>query len=373
MLKMSNDRHHEKSNFDIVAIAASAGGVTAIRRVLSGLPSDFPAPILCLQHLNPFNTNVLAQVLQLRTNLTVRWAHEGEQLMAGVVYVCPPGHYFVVHANGTISLAQQATKNGWSQGVNHFFASVAQSYADRAIVVVLTGTGKGGAEGVQEVSSRGGIVLTQDKASSVAFGMPEAAIMTGCADRVLPCEEIAPLLVRLVCEGCSLSQIPSNNATSFSTTKQLSPMLQNLLPNLLDRAITIHRTDMGHIHLFERQSCTLELAVQRGFDPGSLHYFRTVNITDDLPCMSAVRAGQSIIVEDVEIDPIFISYRAIAKVVGYRAVQSTPLTSSSGNLLGVLSTYFRQPRRLLPWEMKLLDMHARHSGNLIEIFQTEKV
>lgn len=370
---MSRDRHHEKSNFGIVAIAASAGGVIAIRKILSGLPSDFPAPILCLQHLNPFETNVLAQVLQLRTNLTVRWAHAGEQLMAGVVYVCPPMYYFVVHANGTISLAQQATKNGWPQGVNHFFRSVAQSYADRAIVIVLTGTGKGGAEAVQEVSSRGGIVLAQDQASSVAFGMPEAAIVTGCVDGVLPCEDIAPLLVKLVCEGCSLSQIPSNNATSLGTTKQLPPMLQDTLSNLLDRAITIHRTDMGQIHLFERQSCTLELAVQKGFDPSLLHYFKTVNITDNSPCISAVRAGQSIIVEDVETDSMFISYRAIAKAVGHRAVHSIPLTSNSGNLLGVLSTHFRQPRRLLPWEMKLLDMHARHAGNLIELFQTEKV
>ncbi|MFN6561326.1 MAG: chemotaxis protein CheB [Nostoc sp. ChiSLP01] len=370
---MYSNRHDKKSKFAIVAIAASAGGVTAIRKVLSGLPSDFPAPILCLQHLNPLDSNVLAQVLQLRTNLTVRWAHRGEQLIAGVVYVCPPEHYFVVHANGTISLAQQATKHGWHHGVNHFFESVAQSYADSAVVVVLTGTGKGGAEGVREVSNRGGIVLAQDKASSVAYGMPEAAIATGNVDRVLPCEEIAPLLVRLVCEGCSLSEIPSNNTTSFSTKLQISPILQDALFSLLDRAIAMHRTDMGYIHLFEQQSCTLELLVQRGFDPGSFNYFRTLNITDNSPCISAVRAGESIIVEDVETDPIFSSHRAIAKAAGYRAVQSTPLTSGSGSLVGVLSTHFRQPRRLLPWEMKLVDMHARYAGNLIEVFQTQKV
>lgn len=370
---MSTARHHERSNFGIVAIAASAGGVTAIRKVLSGLPSGFPAPMLCLQHLSPFDTNVLAQVLQLRTHLTVRWAYSGEQLMAGVVYICPPEHYFVVHANGTISLAPQAAKHGWHQGVNAFFESVAKSYADRAVVVVLTGTGKGGAEGVQEVSHRGGIVLAQDRASCVADGMPQAAIATGCVDRVLPCEEIAPLLVRLVCEGSSLSQIPSNHTTSLDTKLQISPILQDALSDLLDRAIEMHRTDMGYIHLFERQSCTLEIAVQRGFEPSSFPYFRTVNITNNSPCMSAVRAGESIIVEDVETHSMFSSHRAIAKALGYRAVQSTPLTSSGGSLLGVLSTHFRQPRRFLPWEMKLLDMHARHASNLIEVFQTQKV
>ncbi|AUS99521.1 hypothetical protein CLI64_03480 [Nostoc sp. CENA543] len=370
---MSSDRHQKKSNFCIVAIAASAGGVTAIPKVLSGLPSNFPAPILCLQHLSLGDTNVLAQVLQLQTHLTVRWAHEGEKLMAGVVYVCPPGHYFIVNANGTISLAQQATKHGWHHGVNGFFESVAQSYADRAVVVVLTGTGKGGAEGVEEVSNRGGTVLVQDKTSSVAGGMPQAAIATGCVDRVLPCQEIAPLLVRLVCEGCSLSQIPSNHTTLFSTKLQISPMLQDALSDLLDQAVAMHRTNMGHIHLFERQSCTLELAVQRGFQPGSVDDFRTVNITDHSPCISAVRAGESIIVEDIETNLMFNSHRAIAASAGYRAVQSTPLTSDSGNLVGVLSTHFPQPRRFLPWEMNLLNMHARHAGNLIEIYQTQKV
>ncbi|WP_062297382.1 chemotaxis protein CheB [Nostoc piscinale] len=368
---MPSDRHGQKSNFGIVAIAASAGGVTAIRNVLSGLPSDFPVPILCLQHLNPFDTNVLAQVLQLRTHLTVRWAYGGEQLKASVVYVCPPGHYFVVHANGTISLAQQAIKHGWHHGVNNFFESVAQSYADRAVVVVLTGTGKGGEDGVQAVSKMGGIVLAQEPASSVADGMPQVAIATGCVNRVLPCAEIPPLLVRLVYEGCSLSQIPNNYANLFTTQEQISPILEDALSSLLDRAITMHRTDMGYIHLFKRQSCTLELAVQRGFKASSFDYFRTVNITDNSPCISVVRTGESIIVEDIETDPIFSSHRAIALAAGYRAVQSIPLTSDKGNLLGVLSTHFRQPRQFLPWEMKLLNMHARHAGNIIEIFQTD--
>ena len=150
-------------------------------------------------------------------------------------------------------------------------------------------------------------------------------------------------------------------------------MLQDALSALLDREIAMHRTDMGYIHLFEQQSCTLKLAVQRGFDPGSFDYFRTVNISDNSPCMGAVRAGKSIIVEDIETHPMFKSHRAIAASAGYRAVQSTLLTSDSGNLLGVLSTHFRQPRRLLPWEMKLLSMHASHASNLIEIYQTQKV
>lgn len=370
---MHSNRHQQKFKIAIVAIAASAGGVTAVRKVLAGLPADFPVPILCLQHLSSDDSNLLAQVLQLRTGLTVRWANQGEQLKAGVVYVCPPEHYFVVHRNGTISLALQPSKHGWHYGVNYFFESVAEIYAERAVVVVMTGTGKGGAEGVQAVSQQGGIVLAQDKASSVAFGMPEAAIATGCVNQILPREAIAPLLVSLVCEGNPLSATPLHNHAALYPRVPISPMLQDALENLLERAMTMHRTDMGYIHLFDRDTCTLLLAVQCGFDAAAIDNLHTVSITEQSPCISALRSGETVIVEDMETDANFLAYRAIAKVSGYRAVQSTPLTTRRGNLVGVLSTHFRQPRQFLPWEMKLLDMHARHAADVIELFQGEKV
>ncbi|MDF5708456.1 MAG: chemotaxis protein CheB [Nostoc sp. S4] len=366
---------NNKSKIAIVALAASAGGVTAISKVLSELPADFPAPILCLQHLSPSETNVLAQVLQLKTDLTVRWAYHGEQLMAGVVYVCPPGHYFVVHANDTISLTPQATKQGWLHAVNHFFESVAASYADRAVVIVMTGTGTGGAEGVRAVSQQHGVVLVEDKASAVAYGMPEAAIATGCVDRVLPRKAIAPLLVSLVCEGHPLSQVQTSNTTtsSLSTRAAISPMLLDALENVLDRALVIHRTDMGNIQLFDIQTSSLFIATQCGFRSDFLNHFRTVGINDNSACARAIRAGESVIIEDVEVDPLYMPYRAIAAAAGYRAVQSTPLTSRRGMILGLLSTHFCQPRQLLPWEMNLLKIHARHAANLIEVFQTDNV
>ncbi|MBD2236480.1 GAF domain-containing protein [Aulosira sp. FACHB-113] len=100
---------------------------------------------------------------------------------------------------------------------------------------------------------------------------------------------------------------------------------------------------------------------------------QTVSLAAHSPCISALRSGETVIIEDIETDANFAPGRAIAKAAGYRAVQSTPLTSRTGNLVGVLSTHFCEPRRFLPWEMKLLDMHARHAGDVIELFQAEKV
>ncbi|BAY23338.1 CheB methylesterase [Calothrix sp. NIES-2100] len=237
----------------------------------------------------------------------------------------------------------------------------------------MTGTGKGGAEGVRAVSEQHGIVLAQDQASSVAYGMPEAAIATGCVNRVLSREAIAPLLVSLVCEGNPLSQAQPKKVTPLNTQLRLSPMLQDALENLLERAIAMHRTDMGYIHLFNRDTCTLLLAVQRGFDAGSIDNLQTVSLAEHSPCIRALRSGETVIIEDIEVDPKFAPHRAIAAAQGYRAVQSTPLTTRQGTLVGVLSTHFRQPRRFLPWEMRLLDMHARHAADVIELFESEKV
>lgn len=362
------DRHPKKAKIEIVAIAASAGGVAAIRKVLSGLPADFPAPILCLQHFSRNETSVLAQVLQLRTRLTVRWANQGEQLKAGVVYICPPGHYFIAHINGTISLKPQATIQGWLHGVNRFFESVATSYAEHAAVIVLTGTGNGGAEGVRAVHQYHGTVLAQNQASAIADGMPNAAIATGCVDRILPREEIAAFLLSLVAKGDPLLAAQVSNLTSsMATDLPISPMLQDRLEDILDRAIAIHQTDMGSIHLFDPKTSLLVISTQRGFNSNYLNYCGTVSINDHSVCARAIRVGKSVIVENVETDSFYIPHQAIAKAAGYCAVQSTPLTGHAGKLVGVLSTHFRHPRQFLPWEMNLVNMHATYAGDLIEM------
>ncbi|MFN6571043.1 GAF domain-containing protein [Dendronalium sp. ChiSLP03b] len=166
----------------------------------------------------------------------------------------------------------------------------------------------------------------------------------------------------------------SNTTSSLSTRLSISPTLQDALDSVLNRAIAIHRTDMGYIHLFEPKTSSLVIATQRGFRSDFVNFFGTIRIDDDYStCARAMRAGESAIVEDIEVDSLYKPHRAIAALAGYRAVQSTPLTSRRGTLVGVLSTHFRQPRQFLPWEMNLFDMLARHAANLIELFQTDNV
>ncbi len=187
--------------FDIVALAASAGGLTALSRVLAALPGDFPAVIVVVQHLDPRHRSLMADILSRRTPLRVKQAEEGEQVSPATVYIAPPNRHLLVNSDGTLSLSQSELVHFLRPSADLLFESVAASYRERAIAVVLTGTGSDGAMGVQAIKKMGGTVIAQDEASAEFFGMPSAAIHSGSVDFVLPLDEIPAALVTLVIKG----------------------------------------------------------------------------------------------------------------------------------------------------------------------------
>jgi two-component system chemotaxis response regulator CheB len=189
------------SAFDVIALAASAGGLTALSRVLSALPSDFPAAVVVVQHLDPRHRSLMADILSRRTPLKVKQGEEGDALTPATVYIAPPNRHLLVNPDGTISLSQSELVHFVRPSADLLFESVAASYKDRAVAVVLTGTGSDGAMGVQAVKKMGGTVIVQDEKTSEFSGMPAAAIQTGDADFILPLAEIASALVTLVMKG----------------------------------------------------------------------------------------------------------------------------------------------------------------------------
>jgi len=194
-------RAHSKpvrSPFEVVAIASSAGGLTALTGVLSALPADFPAAIVVVQHLDPRHRSLMAEILNRRTQLPVKQAEEGDHLRGGTVYIAQPNRHLLVNRDGTLSLSQTELVHFVRPSADLLFESVAGSYKERAIAVVLSGSGSDGAMGVQGIKKMQGTVIAQDEATSEFFGMPGAAIQTGTVDFVLPLSEIAPALVTLV-------------------------------------------------------------------------------------------------------------------------------------------------------------------------------
>ena len=190
-----------RSNFDVVAIATSAGGLKALRLVLAALPSDFPAAIVVVQHLDPRHRSLMADILSRRSALSVKQAEERDKLQPGTVFIAPPNKHLLVNPDGSLSLTQSELVHFVRPSADLLFESVAASFKARAIAVVLTGTGSDGSMGVQAIKKMGGTVLAQDESSSEFFGMPNAAIQTGSVDFILSLGEIPSALVTLVETG----------------------------------------------------------------------------------------------------------------------------------------------------------------------------
>jgi two-component system chemotaxis response regulator CheB len=187
------------SAYDIVALAASAGGLRALSLVLAALPANLPAPVVVVQHLDPRHRSLMAEILSRRTGLKVKEAVEGDCLTSATAYIAPPDRHLLVNPDRTLSLSQSELVHFVRPSADLLFESVAASFKDRAIAVVLTGSGSDGSMGVKAIKKMGGTVIVQDEKSSEYFGMPGAA--AAAADFVLPLEEIAPALVTLIVKG----------------------------------------------------------------------------------------------------------------------------------------------------------------------------
>lgn len=183
--------------FDIVAIGASAGGVEALHVVLSALPPEFPAAVLVVQHMDPRQKSMLAGLLSRRCRLRVKPATSGEHIVPGRVYIAQPDAHLIVQERRLL-LTDTAQVHFSRPSIDLLFESVADAYGDRAIAVVLSGSGVDGADGIRAVKEKGGTTLAQDPASAAHAGMPQAARATRCVDVTLPLEEIGPALVSLV-------------------------------------------------------------------------------------------------------------------------------------------------------------------------------
>lgn len=182
----------------IVAIASSAGGITALRRVFSGLPLGFSVPVVVVQHLNRRRETLIVDVLGHRTALDMKLAQEGEQAEAGTIYIAPPNYHLLVGAGGMLTLSSSELVHFVRPAADLLFESVADIYGPRCVACVLTGTGSDGAIGASAVKSRGGTVIAEDPELAAFQGMPSAAVASGAVDLVLPLDEIATAICELV-------------------------------------------------------------------------------------------------------------------------------------------------------------------------------
>jgi PAS domain S-box-containing protein len=158
----------------------------------------------------------------------------------------------------------------------------------------------------------------------------------------------------------------------LSTRLLAADDLSKALDDVLDNAIAAGGADFGTIQLYNTQLGALEIVAQRGFEQAFLDHFRAVRVEDGTGCGQALQNGDRAIIEDVNLDPAYEPHRKVAAAAGYRAVQSTPLKSRAGTILGILSTHFRSPHRPSERDERLLDLYARHAGDLIQRVRFEQ-
>lgn len=176
---------------ELVAMAASTGGPSALAMILGDLPANFPAPVVVVQHIAGGFEDGLADWLGRVSHLDVALANPGDKLRAGRVLIARQGRHMGVSRNGTVVLGHRDRIDGQAPSATYLFRSVAEEYGARALGVVLTGMGSDGRDGAARLRSAGGYVVAQDAESSVVYGMPAEAAAAGAVNRMLPLDEIA--------------------------------------------------------------------------------------------------------------------------------------------------------------------------------------
>lgn len=184
-----------------VVIGASAGGPAALATVLHGLPGDFAASIIVVQHVDEHFAAGMAEWLGKGCQLPVRLAQEGDKLAPGLVLLAGTSEHLVLKKPDQLGYTPEPSNHAYRPSVDVFFNSVCSQWGGDAVGVLLTGMGRDGAQGLKALRDKGHYTIAQDQATSAVYGMPKAAAALGAASEILPVGGIAPRLVKLVTEG----------------------------------------------------------------------------------------------------------------------------------------------------------------------------
>jgi two-component system, chemotaxis family, protein-glutamate methylesterase/glutaminase len=185
---------------ELVVIGASTGGPVALRQVLSVLPHNFPLPVIAAVHMPGSFTTTYAERLDSVCSIKIREAVDRDLLKPGLGLIAPGGKQMRVERSAggyQLRISEPLQGEIYHPSVDILLSSVAESYQDRALGIVLTGMGSDGAKGAKQLKQKGATLWSQDEKSCVVYGMPQAVEKAGLSDRVVSLEEIGPLIARL--------------------------------------------------------------------------------------------------------------------------------------------------------------------------------
>lgn len=190
---VNTDNINSQRAFSIVAIGISTGGPSALAKLLPRISPDIPASIVIAQHMPPSFTKPLAERLNKICRVPVKEAEHGEKLLPGHAYICPGGNHIMIEQKNVVSLYDRKTYPDYHYcpSATLLMSSVAKTYADNALCIIMTGMGSDGLEGIMEAREKGSYIIAQSENSSVIFGMPKAIITNNLQDEIAHLDHIA--------------------------------------------------------------------------------------------------------------------------------------------------------------------------------------
>lgn len=189
-----------KFKYEAIATGVSAGGMEALKIMLTPLPANFPLPLIIVQHMHPYSENYLVHFLNERCRLQVKEAEEKEPILPGIIYIAPPNYHLLIESDRTFSLTVSEKVNHARPSIDVTFETAARVYRKRLIGIILTGANTDGGLGLKQIKVNGGLVIVQDPATAAVDSMPRAAIAETAVDYILPLQKIGPLLEKIASE-----------------------------------------------------------------------------------------------------------------------------------------------------------------------------
>lgn len=204
MSKSTSDNSFSESSQDndeffVVGVGASAGGLRALEEFFESMPIDSGAAFITIQHLSPDFKSLMKELLGRCTQMNIYKVHDGMELQPNSIYLIPPGNNLVIEEEKLrLKKQEERIHHRPNFPIDIFFKSLAENYRERAIGVILSGTGSDGTQGLQDIQEVGGITLVQEPTTAEFDGMPRSAIATGVINRVLSPQDLAETIYQFL-------------------------------------------------------------------------------------------------------------------------------------------------------------------------------
>ena len=246
-----------KDQFLVAAVGASAGGIEAFSELIKNLPADTGMAFVLIQHLDPKHHSILTEIVAKETAMPVREVTNGMRLEPNHVYVIPPNATMSL-SDDTLQIGPRTETRGVHMPIDHFMRRLAEEQGNRAIGVILSGSGTDGTLGMAEIQAQGGVTFAQDESTAKYDSMPRSAIVHGCVDYILPPKAIARELSRISRhayvrrDGREASEVAPTDHSGLNTIFQLlrrstgldfAHYRQTTILRRIQRRMVVHKID----------------------------------------------------------------------------------------------------------------------------------